>query len=191
LVILSIIPYAIRVYEGKIRPVLTSWSLWSFIGLALLLSYRSSGADANVWPAVFGFTNPTLITIMSIWRGEKLKKPEVHDWLCFGFGVVSLLVWWFVRQSLDLSQYALYLAIVADLCAAIPTLIFFMKEPEGDRSFAWFLFAVAYFVAIFAIKDQTFANYVLPLYMTVGSLIATLLLVIPRIRCRVGLKEWI
>jgi drug/metabolite transporter (DMT)-like permease len=140
---------------------------------------------------VFGFTNPTLITIMSIWRGEKLKKPEVHDWLCFGFGVVSLLVWWFVRQSLDLSQYALYLAIVADLCAAIPTLIFFIKEPEGDRPFAWFLFAVGYFVAIFAIKEQTFANYVLPLYMTVGSLIATLFLVIPRIRRRVGLKEWI
>ena len=63
LVIISIIPYAIRVHQGKIRPVLTSWSLWSLIGLALLLTYRSAGAEDNIWPAVFGFTNPTLITI--------------------------------------------------------------------------------------------------------------------------------
>jgi hypothetical protein len=191
LVVLSIVPYAIRVYEGKIRPVPTSWSLWSFIGLALLLTYRSSGAKANMWPALFGFTNPALITILALRRREHWKRPEPYEWACLVFGIVSLVTWLFVQQNRELSQYALYLAIVADLCASIPTLIFFKKEPEGDRPFAWFLYAVGYFLAIFAITEQTFANYALPLYMTIASLIATLLLVIPRIHRKIPVREWI
>lgn len=191
LVLLSIVPYAVRVYEGKIRPVPTSWSLWSVIGLALLLSYKSSGAEANVWPAVFGFTNPTLVTILSAWRGKEWAKPEWHEWICLVLGVISLLIWWFVRQSQDLSQWALFVAILADLCAAVPTFIFFRREPEGDRPFAWALFAVGYFLAVFAITERTFSNYVLPLYMTVGSSTATLLLAIPRIERQIPIKEWI
>jgi len=76
LVFLSIIPYAIRTYDGKIRPVPTSWSLWSFIGLAVLLTYRSAGANANVWPAVFGFINPTLITILSNLEAGEMEEAE-------------------------------------------------------------------------------------------------------------------
>ena len=90
MVFLSIIPYAIRVYERKIQPVSTSWSLCSLIGFAVLLTYRSSGAEANVWPAVFGFVNPTLITILSVWRHGEWKKPTLADRFCFLFGVASL-----------------------------------------------------------------------------------------------------
>jgi Na+/melibiose symporter-like transporter len=191
LVVVNVIPYGIRVYQRKIHPVPTSWILWSFIGLALLLTYRSSGARANVWPALFGFTNPTLITILSVWRHEKWEKPEWYHWLCLVFGIGSLATWWFVRQREDLAQYALYLAIVADLCAAIPSLVLFKQEPEKDRPFAWFVFGAGWFVAIFAITEQTFANYALPVYMMVGSFISTCLLVYPRIKGRVPIKEWI
>ena len=191
LVFVNIVPYAIRVYQGKIRPVPTSWSLWSFIGLALLLTYKSSGAGANVWPAVFGFTNPLLVMILAIRRREHWKRPEPYEWGCLIFGIISLVMWVFVQGSKELSTYALVLAIVADLFAAIPTLIFFVKKPMEDRPFAWGMYAFGYFWAIFAMPEQTFANYILPLYMTVGSGIATLLLVIPRIRRGVPLKEWI
>jgi hypothetical protein len=100
-------------------------------------------------------------------------------------------MWWFVRQRQELVQYALYLAIVADLCAAIPTIIFFKKEPEGDRPFAWFIFGTGWFVAIFAITEQTIANYALPLYMMAASFIATYLLSAPRIKRGIPIKEWI
>jgi Na+/melibiose symporter-like transporter len=191
LVLVNIFPHAFRVYEGKIHPVPTSWSLWSLIGLALLLTYKSSGAGANVWPAIFGFTNPLLVMILAIRRREHWKKPELYEWACLIFGIISLVLWVFVRNNKQLSTYALVLAIVADLFAAIPTLIFFVKKPMEDRPFAWGMYAFGYFLAIFAMPEQTFANYVLPLYMTVGSGIATLLLAIPRIRRGVPLKEWI
>ena len=191
LVLVNIVPYAIRVYQKKIHPLLTSWSLWSLIGLALLLTYKSSGAKANLFPAIFGFTNPTLIAILAIRQRERWKKLEPWEWGCLVFGIISLVAWWFIRQRHELSQYALYIAIIADLFAAVPTLIFFKNNPMEDRPFAWFVYGIGYFLAIFAITDLTFANFVLPLYMSAGSITAAFLLAIPRIKQGVPLKEWI
>jgi hypothetical protein len=191
LVLLSIIPYAIRTYDGKIRPVPTSWSLWSLIGLAVLLTYRSAGANANVWPAVFGFTNPTAITILSIWRHEKWKKPNLAERLCFLFGIASLVMWLFLRRNRELSQLALCVAIAADLCAALPTLKFVWAEPDRDRPFAWLLFGIGYFLAVFAAPRNTFANWALPLYMTAISFSVALPLILHRLRHHVPLSEWV
>jgi len=190
LVFLSIIPYAIRTYEGKIQPVATTWSLWSLIGLAVLLTYRSSGAEANAWPAVFGFVNPAVITILSVWRRGPWKKPTVWERFCFSFGVASLAMWIFMRQSPNLAQYALYVAIAADICAAIPTIVFVWREPDRDRPLAWVIFALGYFLAIFAIPQDTLANWILPLYMTLVALIVAFPLALHRLRHRVPLKYW-
>jgi cell division protein FtsW (lipid II flippase) len=190
LVFLSVIPYAIRTYEGKIQPVPTTWSLWSLIGLAVLLTYRSSGAEANLWPAVFGFVNPVLITTLSVWRHSKWKKPSFPERLCFLFGVVSLAMWIVMRQNPNLAQYALYVAMAADVCAAIPTIVFVWKEPEHDRPLAWVIFAIGYFLAIFAIPQDTLANWIVPLYMTLVALVVAFPLALYRLRARVPLKHW-
>ncbi|KKS12797.1 MAG: hypothetical protein UU70_C0032G0006 [Candidatus Yanofskybacteria bacterium GW2011_GWA1_41_6] len=99
LVAVSIVPYSIRTYQGKIQPNLTSWSLWSLLGLALLLTYKSSGAEASLWPAVFGFTNPTLITILLLLRRGEWTKPNRVEKACVVFGLTSLGMWLGVHSS--------------------------------------------------------------------------------------------
>jgi hypothetical protein len=190
LVFLSIVPYAIRTYEGKIQPVPTTWSLWSLIGLAVLLTYRSSGAEANAWPAVFGFVNPILITILSVWKQSKWTRPTRAEQFCLMFGAGSLLMWIFMRQDPNLAQYALYVAIVADVCAAIPTIIFVWKEPDRDRPLAWVIFAIGYLLAVFSIQQNTLANWIVPLYMSFVALLVAFPLALHRVRRRVPLKHW-
>lgn len=191
LVVASIIPYSIRTYQGKIQPNLMSWSLWTLIGLALLLTYKSSGAEANVWPVVFGFTNPLLITIIILRRQSRWIKPNRFEVACLVFGLLSIGLWLGVRENKEMAQYALYLAIVADLFAAIPTIVFVWMQPNGDRPFAWALFAVGYGLAIFSITEHTFANYILPLYMFFGSLSIMLPLILYRWRHKVPMSEWV
>lgn len=191
MVIVSIIPYAIRTYEGKIHPNLTSWSLWTLIGLALLLTYKSSGAGSNVWPAVFGFTNPLLITLLVLKKHGRWKKMNRLEIVCLILGLISLGIWVVVHGRPELAQFALYLAIGADLCAGIPTIHFVWTQPEGDRPFAWSFFAVGYGLAIFAITEHTFSNYVLPLYMFFVALSVTLPLALYRWKKRTSLSEWI
>lgn len=191
LVTISVIPYSIRTWQGKIHPNITSWSLWAIIGLAILLTYRSSGADANVWPAVFGFTNPLLITILASIKKSKWEKLNNVEWICLVIGLTSLAMWLGMRQSRTLVQYALYAAILADAVAAIPTVVFVWHQPDGDRPFAWGLFAVGYGLAMLAITEHTFANWSLPLYMLLGSSSITAILAAYRIKQKAPLKEWI
>lgn len=193
LVIASIIPYSIRTFQGKIHPELTSWLLWSIIGLALLLTYESSGAQDNIWPAVFGFTNPLLITILILARqkGRFRKITEKTDFCCLIAGLISLLMWAFMRKDPNLVQYALYIAIIADAFAAIPTIIFLWNSPGEDRPLAWGCFSIGYGLAIFAISEHTVANYALPLYMFAGSMSVTTILLVFRVKKHIPLKEWI
>ena len=190
LVFSSIVPYAIRAYSGKIRPVPTSWSLWSFIGLAILLTYKSSGASTNIWPAVFGFTNPTLITVLSVLRHNEWKRPSLGDKLCFVLGVIAMILWLLLRRSAELSRYALLVAIAADVCAAIPTLRFVWSEPEADRPLAWFIFGCGYFLVLFGLPQNTLAAWGLPVYMTAVSWAIALPLALYRLRTHVPWTEW-
>lgn len=190
-VIISIIPYVARVCQGKIKPNIVSWSLWALIGFALLLTYKSSGAQGNIWPAVFGFTNPLLVAILVVVKKGKFGKMVRSEIYCFVIGIASLVMWFFVNENKNLAQYALYIAILADVCAAIPTISFVWRNPADDRPFAWGLFAVAYGAAIFAVTEHTVANYILPAYMFLGSFSITLPLILYRIKKGVPLKEWI
>ncbi len=191
MVVASVIPYSIRTYHGKIQPNLTSWSLWTLIGLVILLTYKSSGAEANVWPAVFGFTNPLLVTIIVLRRHSGWTKPNRVEVACLMFGLLSLGMWLGVRENKEMSQYALYLAIVADFFAAIPTIVFVWTQPNGDRSFAWAFYGVGYGLAVIAITEHTFANYVLPLYIFFVALSITFPLALYRWRHKIPLSEWV
>lgn len=189
-VVLSIIPYAIRVYQGKVRPIITSWTLWSVIGLTLLLTYRGSGAEDNVWPAVFGFTNPTLIAIIAFLRKGERAKMDVLDKWCVVLCGVSLIMWLYMRNDPELVQYALYVAIVADFFAFGPTFNHLRADPNQDRPIPWGVFAFGYGLALFAIPKYTFANCVLPVYMTLGSTFVTVMLATYRIKNKIPIREW-
>ena len=191
LVILSVIPYAIRTHQGLIKPNITSWSLWAVIGLSILLTYKSSGAEANVWPAVFGFTNPLLIALLACKHRSEWTKPNDVDKTCLIISLVSLGTWAITRQEQDLVQFALYMAIVADAVAAIPTINLVWQKPESDRPFAWSLYAIGYGLSMLAITEHTFANWVLPLYMFFGGGSVAIMLAIHRVKIKAPWKEWV
>ncbi|MBI2109016.1 MAG: hypothetical protein HYT93_02425 [Parcubacteria group bacterium] len=191
LVVVSAIPYAYRTWQGKIKPSVTSWSLWTLIGFLLLVTYASSGAEDNIWPAVFGFTNPLLIAVLAaIKKGEWTKLTKAEQ-CCVSACVGSLLLWVAVKESRELAQFALYLAILADACAAIPTIIFIRKNPQDDRPFMWVLFGVGYSIAMFAVTENTFANYFLPAYMLALASFVSIPLFVYRIKNKIPLREWI
>lgn len=188
----SAIPYVVRIYQGKIKPNIVTWSLWTLIGLVLLLTYKSSGARDNIWPVVFMFLNPLLVMLLVVFkqRGEWGRLNTLEKF-CLGIGLASLAMWFGVRESKELSQYVLYVALVADACAAIPTIVFVWRSPADDRPFAWVLFAFGFGVAIFAISEHTIANYALPVWMALSAFFIALPLVLYRMKWRVPIKDWV
>ena len=191
IVIVSIVPYASRTYQAKIRPNPTSWALWAAIGGAILATYKSSGAEANVWPAVFGFSNTLLITTLIIWRKGKWERPTMTEWICIVVCLSTIALWAVVHDNQGLAQFALYLAIIADVCAMIPTWILVWNQPDADRPFAWGMFGIGYGLGALAITEHTFANYALPAWMVLGSFVVTMILMSYRFKKQIPLREWI
>ena len=183
--------YVYGLSKGRNDPEITSWSLWSVIGLSLLLTYKSSGAESIFWPAVFGFTNPIIITAIAIVKRGVRRKLSRLDCVCVVLCVVALSMWLMVRTDRQLAQYALYLSIFADACAAIPTIALVWKNPMIDRPFAWGMFGIGYSVGLLAVPEWTFSNAILPIYMFVGSWSIMTPLVLVRIKNRIPLKEWV
>ena len=99
-------------------------------------------------------------------------------------------MWLFLRQNPNLAQYALYVAIAADICAAIPTIVFVWTEPDRDRPLAWVIFSIGYLLAVFAIEQNTLANWIVPLYMSFVALVVAFPLALHRLRKHVPLKHW-
>ncbi len=191
IVTFSAFPYAYRAWQGKTTPNLVSWSLWTLITFAILVNYKSSGAGSNIWPAYTSFFNCLGITAIILYRKSYTKERSRIDKYCILFGLSSLVVWWIVKEDPLLSTYGLALGILADACAAIPTIFFVWKFPKMERPFAWWMYAIGYGLSIFAISEDTFANYLPPVYMFVGAFSITLPLIIYRVKNKVPLKEWI
>ncbi|MEK7638902.1 MAG: hypothetical protein AAB388_01940 [Patescibacteria group bacterium] len=189
LVLVSVIPYVYRIWQRKIQTNPTSWFLWTLIGWTLLLTYDSSGAKANVWPAVLGAINPTVVLLLTALRSTGWQRLNQLERVCLAVGMVSFAMWVFVRRDQSLAQYALYLSIGADACASIPIFMGMVREPMNERPFAWAMFGVAYGLSIFAITEHTFANYALPVYMFVGALAITTPMVWHRLKYRQN--KWI
>ncbi len=89
-----------------------------------------------------------------------------------------------------MAQYALYVGIIGDLCAGIPTWNFVRKHPSEDRPLMWVLYGIGYGLAVFAITEHSFSNYILPIYMAAMTIVIAIPLIEYRLRAKISLKEW-
>lgn len=188
-VLLSIIPYAVRVYQRKIVANLVSWSVWSMVALALLANYDMSGAKDNLWTLIWGTANPFIITIIAIWRGG-LRKIGKFDIWCLVFGIISMVIWYYFN-SREAATFGLVMGIVADAFAMVPTIRGAHLRPDDDRPMMWGVFSLGYVISIFSITEHTFSNYILPLYMSIGAGIVFVILAKYRVQHKIPLREWI
>lgn len=204
LIVASAIPYINTAIRGKneLHPV--SWSLWALIGLALVVTYKSSGAEENFYAilASFGNTCAVLLIIFirsykkgqrfhlkdlkKIWRN--LKKVEKA---CVILGLTALCMWVPIHTHKTWVQFALYLAIFADICAAIPTLKLLWQDPGRDKPVAWGLFTLGNIAALGAVTEHTFANYSVLVYMITVYGWVTIVTARHLIKIRAPLREWL
>jgi cytochrome c-type biogenesis protein CcmH/NrfF len=73
----------------------------------------------------------------------------------------------------------------------LPSIKFLSKNPEKDRPALWIVFSFGYFLSMFAITEHTFANWILPVFMTLAPALVWIHLVKYRVKNKIPLKEWI
>lgn len=150
--------YITRVWQRKINPNISSWTIWVIMSVAICLSsFSSSGGGENSWVTI-GATIGCIGVLISALLRSKEKSMNTFDIVCLILGISSIVLWGFTKQSKELVQYALYLGVLADFIGLLPSANFLSKNPEKDRPAMWIVFSLGYFFSVFAITENTIAN---------------------------------
>ena len=170
-----------RVWSGIIQIHPISWSIWSVTGIALALSYDTMNTKYEFYVTIGNAIFPIANLLISMRHTTKLELSG-WDYAAGFFGITSIAIWYFVQHSPELSAYANYIAIFADMCAIVPTFIMVRKDPMIEKPLPWIIFSVGFIINVFIIDNKSFANYILPIYMFIGANSIAVLQIIHRIK---------
>ncbi|HQS66245.1 MAG TPA: hypothetical protein PLM93_03520 [Sulfuricurvum sp.] len=137
---------------------------------------------------VIFWINPTLIFILTLFKGEYFK-PDILEKFSLLVGLFAIVVWLIFRDSSGVLPTVI--AIAADFCALLPTLRFVIRAPEEEAPLAWIFFFLGSFIAVFGIEHYTLESLLLPVYMTIGTSFVVFPLIRYRIRMRIPIRHWI
>jgi hypothetical protein len=149
--------------KGTTRPNRVSQSLWAIAPLIGVGAAISSGAGVLTTVRTFmaGFV-PLTVLIASFANKTGYWKTTTFDYLCGAFSLIALVLW----LVIDLPVYAVLLAALADLFAAIPTLKKSWTNPESETGMAYIMSLLSVLVIIptihvFDIQNTAFQIYLL------------------------------
>ena len=184
----SIVPYTISIFRGTVKPNRISWFIWSIIGFAFWLITPDTADQVTRMLTVIFWINPTLIFVLTLFRGENLK-PDTLEKFSLLVGLCAIVIWLIFKNSSGVLPTVI--AIAADFCALLPTLRFVISAPDEETPLVWICFFLGSFIGVFGIEHYTLESLLLPVYMTIGSSLVVFPLIRYRIRMRIPIRNWI
>lgn len=179
LIAISGFSYMRGVYRKTVaRPVISAWGIWAGLGILFLLTYYDAGArmDTTLPAAWMGFINPLIIVILSIRYGKR-GWTRLETW-CVAICIVTVIVW----QSTDSAVLGLAGAVIADSMGAIPQIKKCWTDPDDEPWFPWTCFCVGSAVNMLSIETWEVGQYLFPIYMTAGSFLIAVPIIVRRIK---------
>ena len=181
--------YLIRTFQGINKLNLISWTIWSFIGWAFfLVTVNNPEADkiTKIFSVILA-VSPTSIAFVALKKGT-IESVSREDIFAVCIALVAMVVWFYKKDEPGIIP--VLLAILADICALIPTLRFVYGNPADDRPGAWFAFSFGSLLTLLSLQKWNPESYLLPMYMGFASLLVVYPLFVYRIRNKIT-DEWI
>lgn len=156
---------------GKAQPNRVTWLLWGIFPMVIFVAQRAQGVESLSWTSfVAGFT-PFLIVAASYFNKKAYWKSAPRDYYLMAAALVGIILW----AITDNPNLALLFSLVADILAAIPTLIKSISHPQSE---SWIGYTISAFgfgisllsVQIFDFENTAFVAYVFVLNATLAVL---------------------
>lgn len=167
--------YVKATIKGLVLPNKVTWFLW---GLAPMIAFfatlSSAGFSFGQLPVFMAGFTPFLVFGASFINKKSFWKVTAFDFSCGIVSVITLLIWYYTKDP----NLAIFLAIVSDGLAALPTLIKAWRHPETESitPFAAGIFTTS--VGFTAVGTWNFAHLAFPLYLLLLNVLMTLILTI-------------
>ena len=167
---------------GTTKPNRITFILWAalpFVGGSAALAEGVGWATLPVFIA--GFT-PLIILIASFHNKNAYWKLRSYDYFLGSLAVLALVLWWFT----DNPTYAIVLVVLANMLAALPTLLKSWSHPETETGISYLTSLIGAASAFFVLEAFSFAELAYPTYLAIQG--AVFVLVIYRARLSRVLK---
>lgn len=165
LVIVGAIPYMWHICRGNVRPERVSWFVWTVVLLLAVWGYRSSGATDSIWFLVGDLLVTGLTFLLSLWRGRGgWTKLDVA---CLTIALCSLALWQFSGVEL----FILWGAMMADMAAAVPTIVKSLQDPRSENVTAYMCASAGALCGFMAVGKWSLGLLLYPAYLFLVNLV--------------------
>ena len=174
LTFLSYVPYFKNIFQGKTKPHIFSWLVWTLITATAFAAQIVKGAGAGAWATGVTAIICLAILIFSFFKGE--KNLILFDWIGLVMSLLALISWWITRQPL----LAVFLVTIAD---AIGSLLTFRKgfyKPFEETASTFALNSFKWVIAVFALQSFTVSTWLYPVSLIVTNGAIALMLIVRR-----------
>lgn len=160
---LSYVVYLVATLKGKVKPNRVTFSLWAAAPLIAFSAQINQGVGIHAFMAFSASIGPLMILLASFLHKNTAWKLGTLDYFCGSLAVIGLIFW----QITHIGNIAIVFSIVADIFAALPTLVKAYKAPQTESMKSYFLAIIGGFLTFFTINTWDFATYGFPLYLIV------------------------
>jgi hypothetical protein len=155
------IHYVIATVKGDVQPNRVSWFLWSLAPLIAVFASLSVRFSWSQLPVLMAGTMPLLIFIASFFSKKHYFEFSRLDVISGTISVITLIFWGLTQDA----NIAIWLSIISDATAGIPTIWNSWKHPEKESPAPFASGLVATLTGTFALQSFTFSEIAFPIYL--------------------------
>lgn len=171
--VISMYPYVRNILWGKTRPSMVTFFLWTVLEAIAFAAQVKAGASWSLLLMGCVIVNTSIITVLAA-IGYGYRSYTRFDVACALFCILAAALW----QATGDPVVAIIFAIIADLCAALPTIKKAHLDPDSENVAGWFWITLACLFGVLSSEIHDMANLAFPMYLVlVSGLICSLVYV--------------
>lgn len=155
--------YILSVLKKHTKPHVFSWGVWALIMSVVFFAQFSQGAGAGAWVTGFSAAMCCVITVLSLWRGE--KHITRSDWAAFLGALLTIPLWYITKNPL----WAVVLATLVDALAYFPTFRKSWYKPREEHFFTYCMDAVKWIFALCALQNYSLVTLLYPCFLLIAN----------------------
>lgn len=170
--LIGVLDYIKATLKGTTKPNRVSWFLWA---LAPMLAFSAQLSEGVGPQALVAFTvgfGPLLVLFASFKNEKAYWKLGKFDYVCGALSLMGLLLWLVTGEG----SIAIFLSILADGFAYLPTIVKSYKNPESESHLAYTFTAANAGIGLLTLSRWSFADYGFGVYLVIINVITASLI---------------
>lgn len=146
--------YLYETIVGRAQPNRVTWLLWGTFPLIIFVAQRVQGVEGQSWVSLIAGSTPLLIVAASLLNKQAYWKTQRRDYVLMAAAILGIVLW----AVTDNPNLALLFALLADVLAAVPTLIKAYTHPASESWLAYAISAFGFGISVLALQTYSFEN---------------------------------